>query len=91
MFLICSKRQISQYERELLCVVDSQQLGVASLTCTDHKVSATYFHLTQLPAVFLAGAAPSIAFYLSSLEAYFHLTQLPAVFLAGAAPSIAFT
>jgi len=40
-FLICSKGQISQCERESFCIADSQQLGVTSLLCTDHKVSAT--------------------------------------------------
>jgi len=40
-FLICSKQQLSQCERELFCIVDSQQMGVMSHTCTDHKVSAT--------------------------------------------------
>jgi len=40
-FLICSKQQLSQCERELFCIVDSQQMGVMSHICTDHKVSAT--------------------------------------------------
>jgi len=39
--LIFSKQQLSQRERELFCIVDSQQIGVTSHTCTDHKVSAT--------------------------------------------------
>jgi len=39
--LIFSKQQLSQRERELFCIVDSQQMGVISHTCTDHKVSAT--------------------------------------------------
>jgi len=38
----------------------------------------------------VCNAAPSIAFYLTPLQAYSSLTQLPAVFLAGAATSIAF-
>jgi len=40
-FLIYSKQQFSQCERELFCIVDSQQMGVISNTCIDHKVSAT--------------------------------------------------
>jgi len=40
-FLIGSKQQLSQCEREPFCIVDSQQMGVMSHTCTDHKVSAT--------------------------------------------------
>jgi len=40
-FLIPSKEQISQNERMLFCIVDSQQMGVSWRVCTDHKVSAT--------------------------------------------------
>jgi len=40
-FLIFSKQQLSQCEKEVFCIVDSQQMGVISHTCTDHKVSAT--------------------------------------------------
>jgi len=38
---IYSKEQISQSERVLFCITDSQQVGVLRKTCTDHKVSAT--------------------------------------------------
>ena len=40
-FLIYSKEQISQSERVLFCIVDSQQMGVLRRTCTDRRVSAT--------------------------------------------------
>jgi len=40
-FLIHSKEQISQSERVLFCITDSQQVGVLRRTYTDRKVSAT--------------------------------------------------
>ena len=40
-FLIYSKEQISQSERVLFCIADSQQVGVLRIICTDRRVSAT--------------------------------------------------
>jgi len=39
--LIYGNEQISQSERGLFYIVDSQQMGVLLGICTDHNVSAT--------------------------------------------------
>ena len=36
------RADFSKWERELFCIVDSQQMGVSWRICTDPKVSATY-------------------------------------------------
>jgi len=43
--LIPSKWEFSQSERGLFCIVDSQQMGVFSRICADHKASATLCRL----------------------------------------------